>query len=247
MRFASIPWASLFHLEELEKLNTRLENNPQYEREMPQETALLYRLYAGSMLSESMSRNPSGNFRPYLQRAARFIEKSYNLNRSVWEKPYERSSYELLRAVARQNKSPRLDEFIRALYSLNMVKADESEVREKAQQTIDIVMQLALGPKRDFDYFKQFRGSSSKFTYASLLETMRIMVVGQGGRFDGPLFLPEDTRGTLVRYRSAPRGKPEVLLEWVVDSPSERIEPKTPLAMELHKLLVEGTENPPVP
>ena len=225
----------------LENLIKEVEKNPQYEKEMPNETAILYRLYGASTIYSGLK--PGANLHEYTQRALLYLDKSLRLNKSIWEKPHEKSSYDFFKRLSKNKKNPVLEDLFFAMFTIAMVTADESRVREKLKPALDMMMGLAGKPKTDFEYFKNFSGNS-RFTYEQLITALRIMIEGQGGRFQGPIFGPTTNGETFIKYVAYPKNKPSISLEWIVDKNKTKIEPKTIYAKDLYQIIQGKKETP---
>ncbi len=231
----------------LEKLIRKVEKNSRYEKEMPQETAILYRLYGASILFSVKGVNAALN--TYIERAYPYIEKSFNLDPKVWEKSHEKSSYEFMkRAAINKKESLPVEEWLFSQFTIAMVMADEAEVRNTMKPYWEKMMELVQpsGPKTDYEYFRDFRQKGFKgLSYGQLISTLEIMITGQGGKFDGPYYLPTESGKTLIRYIVSPVNKPQQYLEWIVDKDQNLIEPQTVLAKDLHSIIMKGREDTP--
>ncbi len=232
--------APLSSLAELEALKRRVEKNPRYERELPGETSLLYRFYAGAMLLQAMQWKTS--FGPYLREAGTCLKKSRRLYQSIWEKPRERATYEFFVVTAGTTSDDLpMEELIRSLFSIFLLGSDEAQVQERAHPTIELLKTMAGSRSvRDLKFFLNFKGSAAKFNYDVLLSHLKLIVEGQGGRLTGPSVLPTGDGHTLITYTVSPVGKPEQALQWVVDAESGLIEPRNPYSSELHKVVSSG-------
>lgn len=222
-----------------------VEKNSTYEKELLQETAILYRLYSASILFSAKDVNI--DFNTYIEKAYPYLKRSLNLDPSLWEKSHERSSYQFVKKFF-ENKAESLpaEELIFTLFSIAMVKADSLEVKNKMRPYWEKMVELAGDPKNDYEYFKNFRQQSGKkLSYGALITGLEFLTLGQGGKFEGPFFLPTENGKTLVRYIISPLNKPPVYLEWIVDKEKNLIEPQTLLARDLHSIIMKGRDNSP--
>jgi len=221
----------------LEALLQQVGNKRRYEKEMPDETALLHRLYAASLLLSARDRSRS--LGSHVEMAFPHIAKSMKISAEVWNTPHERAAYDFFKKFYRKEIEEVLfEEFAVALYTVAMTKATEAEVRTKAKVFEGLVIQLAGTPKTDMEYFEAFPGKDPN--YGTYIQTLRIMVEGQGGTFDGPLPVPMSDGRTKVMCIIHPKGKAPVTLEWIVSKDRNTVEPQTDLAEELHSVVVKG-------
>lgn len=224
----------------LENLVKYIQQNPMYEKEMPHEVAVLYRLYGVSILVSALNSRLSLDY--YIKQTSRYLEKSFNLDPSLWRKEHEKSSYEFFKKLARSNEDPKMDDFFRAIFSIAMVSANESEVKNSAEPILTMLHRrgnVLLGkPKTDYEFFQSFRGKSN-LNYGQWIEFVRITVEGKGGRFEGPIYDPAENGRTSIKC-TAFLNDESLSLEWLVDKNENLIEPKTEPAKEIHDLVVIG-------
>jgi hypothetical protein len=223
---------------DVEAIIRKIEATKSYEKEMPQETAIYYRLYAATIL---MSVDPSKPFSPqHVKDSFAYLRKSIKLAPNIWAKPHEKKAYKYIESLVKHMPGEvDLRELLTSVFGIVMISGEETDV----QRFVEIVMgDIPIGkPKIDCEYFLAFQGKGGD--YRTCILAFKTLIEGQGGKIVGPIFFPAEKGMTKVQYIILPKTKPRATVSWLVDKSQGIIEPLTPFAKELDDFVRNGKRN----
>lgn len=224
---------------DIERVVVNIKKNKSYRKEMPQETAIFYRLHGASILL-SAARGP--NIAQSIKNAFPYLKDSVAIYPEIWTRTHEKKAYENCKAL-HKNLPEKLDlaSYLYSIFAVAMISSEEAEVQKIVQEVIGIIAPLTGKPKADIDFFLSFSGKGGD--YRTCIFALCTLIEGQGGKVKGPLFAPTQEGKTKIQYILIPKNRPQGTVEWVVDKKLNLIEPKTTLAEELDEYVRYGKKN----
>ena len=225
---------------ELKALAEKLWADPRYAEQAPQQTALIHRLYAATVL---LSRPSGGDVIEQICGALPWLRKAIELDERTNDYEALKAAEQFFTAVA-EKKLARVE--VRTMlmheFRVAMPEANAEEVEERVQEALKLLMALVAptipggsSAKDDFAYLTAYQVGNT-----TVGQLMRIMQIAARGRFpekdvDGnPIFAPLPNGNTKVVYTF--HGATTVSFEWEVSKAKKLVKPLNDAARSLMEL-----------
>ena len=206
----------------LEPLIRRVEENICYEEQMPLETSMLFRLYGSVVIlgtNDDFSIHPADPFKEGFP----YIQKSKELNQEVWQSEIDLNAYtELKEAYKNLGKYDFAAKENLKKYTCNvlvtlMLGAEKDRIDEQCNKLAEMIDKAVTENKDIGDLVYFMKASIGDTDYRLMMEAVKMMIVGSGGKFKGPEAVPQSNGYTLIKYTTS--GMPKnPTFEWMVNS-----------------------------
>lgn len=227
---------------DIEPIAKRIWEDPRYEQKAPQSAALIYRLYAATLL---MQRPPDGDITKGVESALPWIKKAVELDDEAGDHDELRQALGFLeQLVEGKVRDVELGEMLGHEFRVAMPGAKQEEVEKHVHYAVGMVTGLldptiaGSSPRDDLVYLSHYQLGNASI--GQIMEVMRITLKGKFPSVDvggQPVFAPLPNGNTLVQYNFN-NGRTSLVYEWEVSKPKELIIPKSDAAKEVMGLRV---------
>jgi hypothetical protein len=238
------PAASSIYNEPMKSLVNQLIADERYEKQIPRETALIYRMYGATFLFTQ-----SSDILSKIKDALPWITRAVRIDKTVKDFSELENAESYLNELA-TGKVPNVD--AKTLFThefrVAMPEANDSDVEKQAQTAIDILKGL-ISPDRggvsspskysakdDYEYL--FSHQVGRFQVGKVMEVIRMESISKYPNIDvggKPTFFPLPNGNTKVLYKFT-NGFKTLSYEWEVNKSKKSIIPLTDAAKEIMTL-----------
>lgn len=241
------PFAAGAFKKDLEPLANKLWADSRYEKQAPQATALVYRLYAAALLIQPLRISPAEkaqNALPWLRKAISLDNKSSDHDELIKAEKY------LTKFVEGKTQNEDVSILFRHEFRVAMPGATASEIEKHVKAAIELIKGLKVpcgsrrySPEDDFNYLQEYH--IGDFTLGQGMQVLRHELQGRFPNVDiggEPIYVPLPNCNTQVRYiyKNEVGGKP-LIYEWEVNKEKHQI---VPLSDAAHEVMLLQTKRP---
>jgi hypothetical protein len=241
----SVPEAASMYEKEVRPLAQSLWEDSRYGEIAPSETALVYRVYAATLL---FSRPTSGNTVGQVSSALPWLTRSVDLMTSAPTKPADYAELAAAHAFFNDVSNGKLASvdlqlMLRHQFRVAMPEASADAVDKRVENSLKLITGLVApreqgttSAKDDYEYLAQYR--VGRFTIGGAMRAIQILTKARfpdkkvGG---DPEFTPLPNGNTRVLYRF--EGAVVVIYEWEVNKKKQLVQPLNSYSKELMEAL----------
>lgn len=236
------PGAASVFKSEIEPIANKIWADQRYEQQAPHESALIFRLYAATLLIE---RPVDDNIMKVIKNALPWVRKAVVLDDKAGDHGELKRAVSFLDQVAQGKfKNVKLSVMLKHQFRVAMPGAKPAEIEKHVQSMVQLMKKLVKptaggsSPKEDLNYLVRYK--LGDFSVGQVMEVMRIDFKGRFPNVDvggQPIFTPMPNSNTLVRF-IFDNGAKKLLYEWEVNKSKGLIIPKNDATRELMNLQI---------
>jgi hypothetical protein len=232
----------------IEPIANKVWADQRYEKQAPHESALIYRLYAATLLLE---RPPDGNIVKTVQTALPWLRKAVLLDDETHDRKELQDAVNFFEQMAAGKVAEvKMSTMLGHQFRVAMPGAKPGEIEKHVQSMVQLLTGLVTpsaggsSPKDDFNYLARHKLGGASI--GQVMEAMRITLqarfpdVNIGGQ---PYFVPLPNGNTLVQYKFD-NGKKTLTYQWEVNQSKGLIVAKDDVTRELMTLQVPQSSSP---